>query len=100
MGLQRSLGRTPRQGYGVPNGRIADAFQARGDVPDLSGAQLVDLGSSRAEEPELQRLAVGAGRQHSHALSCQHLAVENPHVGHETLVGVVLRVEDQRPHRV
>ena len=51
------------------------------------------------EVADLQHLGRAAGLHHADALAALERAVHQPHVGDHALVGVVLRVEDQRAQR-
>jgi hypothetical protein len=99
VAFERRLGRPGGVGHRVPDAAIGDRLQARGQVADLAGAEQVDGGHTRAEDAQLEQVGGDSGLHHPHPLVGTQGAVDQPDVGDDPLVSVVVGVEDHRPRR-
>ena len=83
----------------VADAGLADVLDAGDEVADLARAQAVRRDRLRRDDADLQCVVGGPGGHHEALLAPGQPAVHHPHVGHDTAVGVVDRVEDQRAGR-
>ena len=87
------------RGHGVADPGLADVLHAGDQVADLADADLAGLDRLGRDDADLEHLVDGAGRHHLDPVAVAELAVDDPDVGDDAAVGVVDRVEDQRPRR-
>ena len=99
VAAEAGLGRPGQRGHRVADPGLADLLDPADQVAHLADAERVGLDRIRGDHPDLQRLVRGLGRHHQHPFAVRDLAVEDPDVGDHAAVGVVDRVEDQRPGR-
>ena len=78
-----------------PTAGLADALQAAGDVPDLTGHETLARDRLRPEVAQLEDLRLGAGAHEADALVVVERAGGEPDVGDDALVRVVVAVEDE-----
>ena len=86
-------------GDGVADPRLAHVLHAGDQVADLADAEVAGLDRLGADHADLEHLVDGAGRHHLDPVAVAELAVDHADVGDDAAVGVVDRVEDQRPRR-
>ena len=96
-----------RLGRGCSDGRdgvadlgVADVLEARRHVADLAGDQLLDRDELRPEDAELERLGLRAGRHQPDRVVLAERALGQPDVDDDTLVRVVVAVEDEALERL
>ncbi len=86
-------------GHGVAHAGLADLLHPGDEVAHLADADLAGLDRLGADHPDLEHLVDGPGRHHLDPVAVGELAVDDADVGDHPAVGVVDRVEDQRPGR-
>ncbi len=86
-------------GHRVADPGLADVLDPGDQVPDLPRGQALARGGFRRDHPHLERLVRRACGHHQAALAFGEPAVHHPDVGDHAAVGVVDRVEDERPRR-
>ena len=96
---QRRRGGPRRARDRVADLGLADVLEARGDVADLAGDQLLDRHELRPEDAQLQRLGHRAAAHQLDRLAVADRALGEPDVDDHALVGVVVAVEDQALER-
>ncbi len=99
VAAERLLGRIGRDGDRVADAGLPDVLHARDDVADLARREAVARDRLGRDDAELQGLVDGLGGHHQHPLALGQPAVDHADVGDDPAVGVVDRVEDQRPGR-
>ena len=96
VAAERLLGTLVELGDRVTHLGLPDILHAGDQVAHLTDGQAVGRLHLRRVRADLQQLVSGAGRHHPDALALAERAVDDLHVGHDTAVGVVDRVEDHR----
>ena len=86
-------------GHGVTDPGLADVLHAGDQVADLADPEVAGLHRLGADHADLEHLVDDAGRHHLDPVAVGELAVDHADVGDHAAVGVVDRVEDQRPRR-
>ncbi len=97
---ERLRGRPDDGRHRVADLGVADALQPGRDVADLAGHQLVDRHELRTEDPELERVGDRTAGHQPDRLAVAQRALRQPDVDHDTLVGVVVAVEDEALQRL
>ena len=94
------LGGGPRgAGHRVADPGLPDVLDPGDQVADLARAQALGRHRLRRDHADLERVVRRPGGHHQAPLAPGQLAVHHPDVGDHAPVGVVHRVEDQRPGR-
>ena len=96
---QRLARRAGHAGHGVADPGLPDVLDPGDQVADLPGGQALARRRLRRDDPHLEGLVRRAGGHHHGSLAPGQAAVDHPDVGDHAAVGVVDRVEDERPRR-
>ena len=94
---QRLGGRTRHRGDRVAHAHVAHVLEASRDVTHLAGLEAINGHHRRMEDAHLHGLAAHPIRHHAHRLGGTGIAVDESAIRDDALVGVVVRIEDQRP---
>ncbi len=93
---QRFGGRIGGAGDGVAHAAFVHGLETRGDVTDLARPQTLDGLHARREDADLHGAHIDLGGEHAQHVRGLERAFDHAHVRDDALVGVVMRVEDQR----
>ena len=87
------------RGDRVTDSRLTHILHTSNQIAHLTRANLLGLDRLWADHTDLEHLVHGASGHHLDAIAMAELAVNNPHIGDYTSIGVIDRVEDQRSWR-
>ncbi|OQA43229.1 MAG: hypothetical protein BWY52_01948 [Chloroflexi bacterium ADurb.Bin325] len=87
-----------RQGIAHP--AVAHHLEPGRQIADLARFELARGPHVGAEHAHLQRLQVLAGGHELQGLARLDAAIDDPHIRHDALVGIVMAVEDERAQRL
>ena len=95
--MQRFTGRHFAQGDRIANPAIPDRLETRRDVTDFPRRQFLNRYHARAEDAHFDRFHSYIVGHHLDPLPVSNYTFEHPHIGDDTLVGIIVRVKDQCP---
>ncbi len=94
---ERLRSRTQGVRHGVADVDIFQGFDVRREVSDLASAQFFAPGHPRPETPHFRDDKLPTRPHEAHFLSHTHLPVHDPHIHHNSLVGIKMRIVHQSP---
>ncbi len=79
---------------------VFHVLEARGDVANLTRRERLRGDEGRAEVAHLQHLSGAMRLHHQQAICGGDSAIDDANIGDDTLIGVILGIEDERPQRL